>query len=625
MKLYLLENYNSSIKFDDDSVIIALTPMACYALDKADIEYSIIEDYYNEIELLAGEEKWFELQREWIRELDKFLQNNIHELKELDIKLAEIYFWYLRGMVLDPLYIRCFTMKKLFEKVHPSSVTYISQKSEESQLNYRFENYDGSYYSQLISIFCKEYNVPLSFIFIEGEKNTDIKSIGVTNKAIKYMESLYYNHEIIRKIFFLYKRYKQYPFLRKKSSSNSSNIFLLKTAHIGHNFIIDAMNRGHTVYQLYNDNYIIKYFLGGPKKYLEFNKEFNKNTTDLININIWEITANLLDRDTILTMWFNREYRIDISEIILLRLKHFISNLCPEILSYFKQFSEFYTKENINFVFTPTVSSLCEYAALAAANHCDGVRTVGLQHGNEIFLNPIWYDHEMSHYDIYFCTDKEIENHFKLICKNNQYSTKIYHGLHSRLSNAKCISENKSSTKSNKIIYLSGILTWDRRRRNSCEYPDTWYYNFQKELIRYFSTKKEFIFLWEYRPLSNAVYNPIYNFISDNNFSNIVVVTNVLNKYLHSADKVICDYPSTGFYVSTVAGIRTMSLCHSSFKVRKTALEQFNGVVEIFSTIPEAINYIEEFINREPAEVFEGATIEDDKTIIKVLEENNEI
>ena len=57
MKYYLVEIYNPEIKFDKNSKIVALTQEVCYNLDKNGIEYSIIEDYYREEDILKIEKE----------------------------------------------------------------------------------------------------------------------------------------------------------------------------------------------------------------------------------------------------------------------------------------------------------------------------------------------------------------------------------------------------------------------------------------------------------------------------------------------------------------------------------------------------------------------------------------
>ena len=90
MKVYLVENYDANIKFDRNSPIVALTSEVCYCLDKAGIKYSIIEDYYSELELSAQVDECYKSQLQWLDTLDAFLQNRVVELKELNLRLGEI-------------------------------------------------------------------------------------------------------------------------------------------------------------------------------------------------------------------------------------------------------------------------------------------------------------------------------------------------------------------------------------------------------------------------------------------------------------------------------------------------------------------------------------------------------
>jgi hypothetical protein len=621
MKTYLVEAYNSDIRFDKDSIIIALTPEVCYQLDKAGIKYSIIEDYYDEGALLAPEAEVYNLQLQWIDRLDDFLQNNIAELKELNLKLVTIYHWYFRGMVLGPLYVRCFTLKRLFEKIKPSDVTFISHKPEEPHLNYRFEYYGKSYYSQIIPILCDEHNISLKSVFLEQE-NSKVKEIKIKpfreddNLKIR-LKRILVKSKIVTRMYFIYK-YFNMRFVAKQPNREKLNILILKMPAMGINFVIDALNNGHNVYQLSGD-YIFKYSSFGEKKHFNLKAEYKKKVIDLEEGNIWEDTASLLEGSDLIK-WITEKYQIDISEIILSRSKHFISKVCPELLVYFKIFTEFYKKERIDFVLTPIISSLIEYAALAAANYCDNLKTVGIQHGNDIFINPAFNIHEMTHYNIYLCTDKEIEEHLKWLCKTNHYPTKIYCSSHRLLNVNKIYDLRKNNNiKRNRIIYLPTFLLWDIRKFGG--YPDTWYYKFQKSLVEYFSAKRGYTFVWKGLPASDAIYNPIPNFIQDNNFSNIEIATTQFIEHLRSADRVICDLPSTGFYESVVAGVPTMSLYDKTFKLRRSAVEYFGNLLKLYSDIPEAIKYIDEFLNSDP-KLYKTTIDMEDRSIVEILEEN---
>ncbi len=622
MKTYLVEEFSSDIEFDSSSLIIALTPEVCYQLDKEEIKYSIIEDYYDEVELSSEADDYRQSVNQWIGELDEFLQHNIKELKELNLKLATIYKWYLKRMILDPLYFRCYTLNRLFEAIKPSEVAYISHKPDEPHLNYRFEHYGRSYYSQVIPILCSKNNIPLASVFL-GEDSKAVKQVKSAHSGknlIAGLKGTLYKSEIIRRMLFIYKYLNKWLFT-KRAKRQKLNIFMLQSLsdQIGRDFIIDALRNGHNIYQL-SDDFIIKYSCLGARRYLDLKAECDKVTDS--NNGIWEYTANLLDGHDLIK-WANEKCQLDVSEIVLPRLRHFISKVCPEIIGYFKVFTEFYEKDEINILFTPAISPLSEYAALAAACSHQHVKTVCLFHGDSICLGKTWCIIELQNFNIHISSNIEAKEYFKHLGSEINSPAKLYSSPH-RLLHIRKIGylrgKRRSNIRKNRIIYLTTFMFWDTRKMDGIDYPDTWYYEFQKSLIEYFSTKREYTFVWKGLPTTDKIYNPIPNFIMDNNFSNIEVASNPFTEHLLSADRVICDYPSTGFYESIVVGVPTMSLYHKATIVRKSAVDYFGNLLKLYSDIPEAVKHIDEFLNSDP-ELYKRAIDVEDNSILDIFEE----
>jgi len=487
-------------------------------------------------------------------------------------------------------------------------------------LDFRLQDDGKSYYSQVIPIICDENNIPLTTVFIDEESKDvkEIKSVGSTKNLIIWLRRTLYKSAIVRSMHFVY-RYLNKRLLVKHSNKENLNIFLLKTAYIGLDFIVDALRRDHSIYQL-SDSLIVKYSRLGIRTHL--NLETKRNEVRNLNNSIWEYTANLLEGHDLIK-WVNEKCQLDVSPIVLPKLKYFVSSVCPEILGYFKVFIEFYKNDKVDFVIASYGVTLVESAAVAAANHCSRTKSVCICHGDSIFANKSWNITELSRFNIYIASNKELEEYFRYQCQANNFPTELYSSSH-RLLNVKKLSPlregNRSNIKKNRIIYLPTFMMRDGRRMNGDSYPDTWYYKFQKSFIEYFSTKKEYTFVWKGLPLADAIYNPIPNFIIDNNFSNIQVATNPFPQHLLSADRVICDYPATGFYESVVAGVPTMSLYHKALIVRKSAVDYFGNLLKLFSGIPEAIRHVDQFLNSDPKLYKTTIDMEDDH-ILDILEE----
>ena len=96
-----------------------------------------------------------------------------------------------------------------------------------------------------------------------------------------------------------------------------------------------------------SDDFILKYGTGRVRQHLDLKAKYEGKIANLSS-NIWESTASLLD-DNKLTKWIDENYQVTVSQIILPRLKYFVSKISPQILGYFKVFTEFYEKEKIDF------------------------------------------------------------------------------------------------------------------------------------------------------------------------------------------------------------------------------------------------------------------------------------
>jgi hypothetical protein len=611
MKTYLVEEYSPEIAFEDNSLIIALTPKACYQLDKLGITYSIIEDYYSESELFNDDSFNFASQLTWIEDFDRYLQEKIPQLKKLNLKLCYWYFYFLKSTI-DPLIVRSNTLNRFFERTKPSNVVYITADTEEIAPDFTlFFGKGKSIYLRILPLFCKKYSTSFTCINVAEEAmpaigDTTSTDAGVTRKLKDFVGS----HDALLSLYKSYRSGGWHNAVPHLSRHNQLNILMLKSGYGTDLFIRDALKRGHNVF-LKSEDTLFKYTLFGLKKYYKLNNSDSKSFINPDYKESWQTAANQLINQPEILGWINNKCGVDVSDIILPRLQYFISSICPEILGYFNDFVNFYNKNDIDFVITPHEWLPDEVAAIAAARHSKNTKSVCFWHGICAYATDMLDITEIDHHDIYFAHNEEIvEYHIKRKGLFGGLRTEIVPGFGLYLfSNYIKIKENrqkriaeKSKDKKTrpKIIYLPIFFMWDHRRIGHNIYSDTMYYTLQKALIELFATKKEFDFVWKGLPASDAVYNPIPDFIKDNQFENIEVATDYFGSHLISADRVIADTPSTGFYEAVIAGVPAMSLYHRNFKVRKSAIEFFGHQVQPFSDIPEALEKIDRFLENDP-------------------------
>ena len=608
MTTYLVEEFNEKITFEDNSEIIALNPKVCYQLDRVCINYKIIEDYYSENELLneAKVHFSFKSQLKWIDKFDDFLQGQISQLKKLNFRMGYWYFIYFKNII-DTVIIESIMLDGFFEKVKPSNIVHVSPGYKNSKFDHTLLLKRNNILLRLIPLFCEKYSVPYNHV--ELDEYIDVLAadraiappVSVTDNIKKIVKSN-------ERLFNFYNAYKSkcWRIIYSKSHSGKKlNILMLKLNWGGDLFVRDALARGHNIY-LKSDNSIYKYTAFGLKKH----HTIPASTVVEFDYTPWQNASRQLTDNLVLFEWINTYCGVNVSDILIPQIDHFISTIAPELFYHFNAYLEFYDACGIDFTVTPHESSISELAAVAAARHSKDTKPVCFMHGYSILEPDLWDITEMDHHDVYFVPDHELHDYF--IKRKQLYGgqkTKLFEGFaiyeyqHLMIikdNRKKAPINNKKIEKNQTIVYLPTFFSGGYARIDSIAYSDTWYYTFQKELLKYFSAQSDINFIWKGLPQSERIYNPIPKYIKDMGFKNIRVATDPFTNYLSSVDKVILDYPSTGLFESAIAGVPVMSLYHKGHRVRKDVVEFFGDMVQPFSTIQEALEKVDDFLKNDP-------------------------
>ena len=298
--------------------------------------------------------------------------------------------------------------------------------------------------------------------------------------------------------------------------------------------------------------------------------------------------------------WVNDYCGINISAILLPRLLYFMNNFCPQVISLIDKYVTFYNDNQIDAVFTPHMVSLDEFAAISATRYSEKTKSACLQHGDEVFALKSWDFCEYAPYQIYFTTNYEREEYIKSRIKLGNLGTKViqYPNRYEILPKVNKLKKEQSKhTTPKTVVYVPTMYKWDNTCWGESRVPDTWYFSWHKELINFFSSRKDFNFIWKGIPASNDTCDPIPNLINDRGYKNIKYATEPFVKWIKKADLVLLDYPSTALYEAAVSGLPVMSLYFASFNiVRESAIELFGKSLQPFNDFDEGIVKIEKYL-----------------------------
>lgn len=594
MNCYLVESFSPDLKFEGNDTVIALTPLASYELDKAGIKYNILEDYYNESEFIKEEEDYFRDQLAWFDKFDNFLFEIFPEAKNKGIRLATTY-CNIKNMI-DMLIIRCKVINIFINKVNPQSVTYISASwkedlisSAEYPLLFRKSQ---SLFSRLMPMFCKKYNIDFKRIILKHVLNPNNLDYGYKSPIDRIKNRLKRN-KYMKNLWHLYKRLDLYHVISKSINKQKLSLFFLDINSYIMEIMKDAQSKGHQVFYKRGNN-IIKQSFG----YHKVIKSICRNSIPKLEKNIDNFGLN---SETDIIKWINGYCGIDITAIILPRLLYIINEFCPHFISLIDEYIAFYNDNKIDFVFTIHMLDVDEYAAITATKYSKKTKSACLQHGDEAFVLKCFDFREYSPYHIYFTTDYEREEYIKYRIQLGNFDTKVFQYPNRfrelpKVNNLRRKQSNRVRQKT--VVYVPAIYQWNNTLWNESRLPDTWYFSWHKELIKFFSSRDDFNFIWKGIPGSNETYDPVPDMINDRKYRNIKYATEPFVRWIKKADLVLLDYPSTALYEAVVSGLPVMSLFFAPFNIiRESTLELFGKSLQPFNNFDEGIAKINDFLN----------------------------
>ncbi len=349
----------------------------------------------------------------------------------------------------------------------------------------------------------------------------------------------------------------------------------------------------------------------------------------------WAKVANIIgESEHVLWQWPNEWYKIPISDILAPRLKYWVANVLPVLVSQTHEWLRIYEQESVDFVVTPILWDLADFSAIAARQMANSTESVHIEHGDSPLALKTWDLLNLFHFDHYFAPHHEVGEYFRK--RQTCYArptAKVHVGsyrwhVHAGLSRRPRIYFERSghSVRLNMgsppskipcsrpiVIYLVTATGGDYRYLNNAFYPDTWYYQLQTRIVDSFVGKDQYTFVVKLFPGDAKFSNPVVDFLHDLAAENIHTSRAPFVQWLPWADRVIIDFPSTGLYEAALAGVPFHLLLHENLKVRAAALEKLRPWTTVFTDPEEAVQAIDTFlrakVTREPVMRPEGDNI----------------
>lgn len=588
---YLVEDFNTNLDCKDGSVL-ALTPEACFRLNKTGIKYSIIEDFYDERDLHLGEDSYFQEQLQWFKKFDDLFREILLYCREKNISLARAHIYQIKCFV-DSIIIQSHVLNEFFKGKKIDSVIYnCAQKSDRPSFSiYDLYNNQRKFLLPLVIKICEREKIALS-IDIKQSFRSDSPFSFLTKKILKGFLKKFH----LEAVYHFFKYDKIVKISNNGKLNNNLNILSLHAGCLSMDLVLrDLIRKGSKVFLKANEDIglISSVF---ERKALNLNSlRENEGATKEACKRIYE----KFRKESGLIGWISSKCKLDVSDIVEPYFKDFIENICEQNLLEIPYIVNFYQKEKIDFVIARASSEKESISSLLAAAQLG--KRVCFQHSCNAMDSSIYHITELDLFDYYFAMHDEAEEHMNSSLRHDYVSDcKVFQSSH----HLKEIEERwkKDKRNDNLVMYIPTKLFFGFRYYNENFYPLTWYFEFQKALVDLFAKRKEFRFIFKYAKGQDWSKDSILLYIKDKNYSNVSIEKRTVSDCLGKIGRAILDYPSTSLYEVATAGIPVISLYSRTFTVRDLPIRLFGNSLRKFNDISDAVKIINDFLDVPPEE-----------------------
>ena len=592
---YLVETYVSQCDYSDGEVI-ALTPEACDKLANNRIPHRVINDFFSEEEHTKDNSVYFFDQIKWFKQFDVFLKNHIDYCRVNDIDLATAHYDPIKFLI-DSYITYSFILTGFFKNAVPSSIKLVTDSLclRQDYSLYKIFRLQKSFYTQLLPTFCQQYGVTLQYV-------TDKDSLSDLRTPNKGMLKARFKDFLLRlqlKSLLSFIRYRKYLLFKpKRGRLYSKGILFLHTGIYPIDFIVRrAFAEGARVFTM-SEDFIFKESRYTQSITLDFRKTVSATFNETIRKECMQAAHKLKQQDGLLA-WIDEKCQSNVSALILPYFDNFINHVCVEDIVKIDKASDFYRKENIDFIVTRCSSGRDSAFILSAVNTKHRLKKICFQHACTAFEQLSLLMSDVYFFDYYVTTDSLSEKYFRIRTNNEFFNhCKIVQSPHylsslrsSHLKRSRWFKGAKETIMFAPCDTLRGIYNL-----NVPLYDPNWYCKFLKELIGYFRERWDKIFIFKYRPGFGWVERVLVPYIKSKNIANIRIENKPLVSYLHRVDRIILDWPSTGFFESVAAGMPTLSLYWRSHPLGDEARDFFGPMLQPFRDAKEAIGHIDSFL-----------------------------
>jgi len=547
--------------------LVGLTPWACATFKANKIPYSTIEDYYSEEEMRRGEGAYFSEQMQWFKAFDDFLKEKNSFLKQFDLDLASAFhnrFIYL----LDSLVIRHYVLDQFIKKSRPSALIIIEsacKKDEAPPALEAFSRKDRWSYVPLLRLMANKLSIPVQYhevnnpvaltkaVFLQLLGKSQLGALWNLKKIKKWLRGI-----------------QKYPV-----RVDGVTVFIPETGHFStHEVSLALKKAGYRV--LTRRDLPSGQFDGGAA----INTRFQ--TDDFFK----DFKAAGI------SSWMNGSRQMDLTELAEPYFEHFIKVQCPRVQSEVAGLVEFYRRNNVAAVIAHASVGTCTSPLLAAK--AQGVPRICFQHSVGAADSKSWCMDELNIFDYNFAMSTISKEYFQANLNVAPKSNCVVLEAPIYLRNIQKLFPHREKRLGIKprLLYCPSKLANGLAHLNTFYYPMSWYFEFQCRILTHLSQFSDYQIIYKHADGQEWAARSILPWLRSRCFKNVTIVKGRLTQFFNHCDRILFEYPSTGFFEALAAKKTVLSLYHEAVKIWDPLRNAFGASLQPYSNTEDALRKI---------------------------------
>lgn len=594
-RFYLVEDFQGGQTVSDGEVL-ALSPEACFELDRAGIPYRIVEDFYDEDELASFAKPYLAEQLAWFEAFDAWLREAVPFCRAHDLALICAHRFRLKYFI-DSLVMNAYVFRHFVAQAEPSSIVYLRRSSpEEEALDLSIDRLNDNtrrFLRPVLGLVCRGRQIPI-------EEEARATGMASEREGMRFPGKLAASAKSLLKPVYCLVKYRLYErFWPRDPAFREARVLFLSAGHKDSDPVIRRFaRRGATV------------FLKSAGVVRELSHPLQRAVLDLDTavrpwrerlVSQFERAAEDLRFAAPILEPLARWCQEDVSDFVLPVLRHFVSHRCFETACEVPALEAFYRARRIDYVIARSANHVSDAGALVAAGRARGTRRVCFQHGCHATDFPMWRLQIAGHFDLFFAADPQSRAYTEAAlaaapadpCRVYEYGDFLKPQRKVRL----------RRLKPETVFYVPTRGPVGVRLLNLTRYPITWYYQLQIALLRFFATQTDKRVVFKYWRSNDWLEASTLAFLATERFDNITADCTPFWECLHRADRVVMDYPGTAFYEAAAAGVPLLALYHERMALQPGAREFFGRSLVSFRTLEDACARVQAFLDA-PREAF---------------------